>query len=334
MNPLPLKVVGICLAAQIVAGCPSPKRHAQQDSGARAAKPKAERAPDMPSKGPLAQKIYYEQAKGLLRGGRLEPAAAAFRRAIKAQESGKLSANCYLGLGSTLGEMGQHEAAVAAYRKVVLLSPTDPDAYRALAIGLEEMGKLAEAAESLKQSLNLDPDQLTGYSDLAGIYLRVKDQPNAQKAFLAYEARRTTLIRVLGLSKDEEERATAAALLGQARDESTAKALGLALSDGSLPVRLAVIRALGQQGLKAGAGPLRALLERSTDDAERQAIKQSLLSIASAMRADTAPPARAPAPPPAKAPAAAPAPAPVPGKVPAPKPPTTSPPAPASGKKG
>ena len=306
MKRLLLPMFGLCLPALLVAGCPSPRRHAQQDSRPQGAKPKAKakNAPDIPSKGPLAQKIYYEQAKGLLRGGRLEQAAATFRRAINAHEGGKLGANCYLGLGSTLGELGQHKAAVAAYRKVVELSPTDPDAYRALAIGLEEIGKLTQAADSLKHSLNLDPDQLTGYSDLAGIYLRLKDQANAQQAFLAYEAQRTTLIKVLGLSKDEEERATAAALLGQAKDESTAKALGLALSDGSLAVRLAVIRALGQQGLKAGAGPLRALLKRTTGTDERQAIKGSLQAISSAMEAASAPPP-APAPEPAPEPSPA-----------------------------
>ena len=280
-------------------GCPSPRRHAakERQPPAKAKEAAARRAPDIPSKGPLAQKIYYEQAKGLLRGGRLEPAVEAFRRAIAAQDGGKLGANCYLGLGSALGEMGQKEAAVAAYRKVVELSPKDPDAYRALAIGLEEGGKLAEAADMLRQSLTLDPDQLTAYSDLAGLYLRLKDQTNAQKAFLAYEARRAGLIKVLGLSRDEEERAMAAALLGQARDESTAKALGLALSDGNKTVRLAVIRALGQQGLKAGAGALRSLLKRTGDEAEKRAIQLSLEAISSAEQSQPpAPPAPEPQP--------------------------------------
>lgn len=320
MNRNITSAAALGLAVLLAAGCPSPKRHAQPDLGASRAKPKvaAKRAADIPSTGPLAQKIYYVQAKGLLRGGRLEPAAETFRRAIKADEDGKLAANCYLGLGSTLGELGQHETAVEAYRKVVMLSPKDPDAYRALAIGLEDAGKLAEAADSLRQSLALDPDQLTAYSDLAGIYLRVKDQPNAQKAFLAYEARRTTLIKVLGLSKDPEQRATAAALLGQARDESTAKALGLALSDGDGSVRLAVIRALGQQGLKAGSGPLRALLKRTDVAAERQAIQFSLKAIVEAVEAAPAPPA--PQPGAAATPKPEEAAAPKPGEAAAPKP--------------
>ncbi len=285
-------MLSLAMGLVLSGGCPSPKRHAdkEREPASKAKKVAAKRAPDIPSKGPLAQKIYYEQAKGLLRGGRLEPAVEAFRRAIAAQEGGKLSANCYLGLGSALAEMGQKDAALEAYRKVVELSPQDPDAYRALAIGLEEGGKLAEAADMLRQSLTLNPDQLTAYSDLAGIYLRLKDQTNAQKAFLAYEAQRTGLIKVLGLSKDEEERAMAAALLGQARDESTAKALGLALSDGSKAVRLAVIRALGQQGLKAGAGALRALRKRTSDEAEKRAIQLSLEAIANATQPSPQPP--------------------------------------------
>ncbi len=300
---------GVGLLVLSMAACPSPRRHAQPEgqasppNKASSAKVKTEaKAPDIPSKGPLAQKIYYEQAKGLLQGGRLDEALLTFRRAISAHEGGKLSANCYLGLGSTLSEMDKKEAAVDAYRKVVELSPRDPDAYRALAIGLEEVGKLEEAASNLRQSLELDPDQLTAYQDLAALFLQRKEPAKAQEVFLAYEKRRATLIKILGLSKEVDQREAAAALLGQARDESTAKALGLALSDGDDGVRLAVIYSLGQQGLKAGVGPLRALLKRSKDDQERKAIKQSLEAIAAAKQPAPLPAAKQTAPSPAAKP--------------------------------
>ncbi len=295
MSSLPHRAL-ITGAALLLAACPADReategKRVEPAPTKKAAPPSTKKAaPDIPSKGPLAQKIYYEQAKGLLRGGRVEESAEAFRRAIAAQEEGKLASNCYLGLGSALGELGQRSAAVAAYRKVVALSPRDPDAYRALAIGLEELGRLDEAAATLRQSLQLDPDQLTAYQDLASLFLRQKDQKNARTVFMAYEQRRATLIKLLGLSRNPEEREAAAALLGQARDESTAKALGLALGDKDARVRMAVIVALGQQGLKAGAGPLKAMLEQTKDAAERKAIQRSLESIAAAVQPAPVPP--------------------------------------------
>lgn len=309
-------LAGVAALCLLLAACPS-KRGGEKKGGggggpAKQVKAPPAKAPDIPSRGPLAQKIYYEQAKGLLQGGRLEPAVESFRRAISAHEGGKLAANCYLGLGSALGELGQKAASVEAYRKVVALLPQDPGAYRALAIGLEDLGKLDEAASSLRQSLELDPDQLTAYQDLASLFLRQKDHAKAQQAFVAYEQRRARLIKVLGLSKEVEQRESAAAILGQARDESTARALGLALADNEKRVRLAVIRALGQQGLKSGAGPLKDRKRNTRDVDELKAIQFSLESIEAAVQ-----PAPAPAPAPAGKPAATP---------PAP-PPTPSPPA-------
>lgn len=248
----------------------------------KSSKQEAKQAPDIPEKGPLAQKVLYERAKGLLRAGQPAQAEAAFRRAIEADPGGKLAANCHLGLGSALAEQGQHRQAVAVYKQVVRLAPTDPEAYRALAIGQEEAGDHEGAIENLGHALALDPDQLSAYQDLAGLHLRRKDVENAKDAYTRYELRRTALIRTLGLSKSVERRVEAAQRLGDARDEATVKALGLALTDRDARVREAVIRALARQGLKAGEGPLRALIARSQDEKEKRLASQALEAIAAA----------------------------------------------------
>jgi Flp pilus assembly protein TadD len=253
----------------------------QDAGGARAAKKKPP-PPDVPERGPLAQRILYEQAKSLLRAGKPSQAAAMFRRALDADERGDGAANCWLGLGSALSELGRHAEAVQAYRMVTELRKDDPEAHRALAMGLEDAGQLDEAKRSLERSLELDPDQPSAYQDLAGLHLRGKDAEAAKQVYLRYELKRTELVKLLGLSKDEAERARAARVLGDARDEATARALGLALSDRSRAVRLAVIRALGQQALAAGAGPLKELASRSADAEEKRAIALALQAIAAA----------------------------------------------------
>lgn len=259
----------------LATACPrSPHKTPTADTGT-VSKPE-KRPPDIPQRGPLAQRIHYEQAKSLLRAGRPADAVEVFRRAIDADPKGEMVANCYLGLGSALGELKRARQAVEAYSKVVELLPRDPEAYRALAIGQEEAGQLSEAQLSLQQALALDPDQLSAYQDLAALYLKQKDDEGAKKSYLQYELRRTYLIKTLGLSKDEQARVNAARALGDARDEATAKALGLALTDRSRAVRLSVIRALGQQALSQGTGPLKALLDKTTDPEEKRAIQLSL----------------------------------------------------------
>jgi Flp pilus assembly protein TadD len=284
---VPASMLGLCLALLVgAAGCPA-KRTPPPPDARRAAKKGP--PPDIPEAGPLAQKILYEQAKSLLRAGQPARAVEVFRRAAAADGKGEALANCYLGLGSALGDLGRHDEAIEVYRKVVALRPSDPEAYRALAIGQEDAGKHEEAKQSLEQSLALNADQLSAYQDLAGLYLRAKDQEGAAKIYLRYELRRTTLIKTLGLSKDEQARVAAALALGDARDEATTKALGLALTDRSPKVRLAVIQALGQQGLAGGAGPLRELLARSADAEEKRQIENSLEAIARAAQPGSQP---------------------------------------------
>lgn len=258
------------------AGCPD-------KSGSKAGTKTADMSkgpPTLPVKGALAQKMLYEQGKSLLRAGRHQQAVKTFRRAISADPKGKGAANCYLGLGSALGELRRYTEAVEAYHKVVALRPDDPEAYRALAIGQEDAKRLKEARQSLEQALALDGDQLSAYQDLARLHLERREMESAKRVYLRYELRRTALIKALGLSKSEDRRVEAALALGEARDEATVKALGLALTDRSHRVRLAVIRSLGRQGLSQGEGPLRRLLESTKDPHERRAIQISLKAIA------------------------------------------------------
>ncbi len=265
------------LAALALGGCPQKQK---TPGKARAAAKK--KVPTAPSTGPLAQKILYEQGKSLLRAGRAVQAEKAFRRAIAAHHKGPHLANSWLGLGSVLGEQGRHREAVKAFAKVVELQPTEPEAYRALAIGHEDAGDLKKARQALEQALALNGDQLSAYQDLATLCLKQKDIEAAKKVYLRYELRRTALIKVLGLVKDVDRRVNAAHFLGDARDEATVKALGLALTDSSRSVRLAVVRALGRQGLTAGAGPLKALLAKTADAKVKREIQVSLKAIAAA----------------------------------------------------
>ena len=269
----------LALVAAIGSGCPEkrqPHKTGAPASGVSQPPGSAE------ERGPGAQKRLYEEAKRLLRAGKPAEAVKVFGRAAAAAPDGELLANCHLGMASAHGDLGQHERAVAALQKVVALRPSDPEAYRTLAIGLQDARRLGPARQALEQALALDPDQLSAYQELAALHVKEKNIEGAKKAYLGYELTRTRLIRRLGLAKDEKQREAAARALADARDEATAKALGLALTDRSRVVRLAVIRALGQMRLPQGVGPLRALGKKTRDPEERRLIQLSLQAIANA----------------------------------------------------
>ncbi len=305
MRPLLL----ICALVPLT-GCPSSKRQAPAVPDTSAVKAPRKKVPDLPRRGPLAQKIRYEQGKSLLRAGKPEAAVKEFKQSIDADPEGEAVANCYLGIGAAMADLGRPGPAVEAYRKVVALRPTDPESFRALAMGLEDQGEVDEAIRTLEQSLALNADQLAAYQDLAALHLRQSDTDGAKQVYLRYELKRTVLIQTLGLSKDVEQREAAAFSLGEARDDATAKALGLALTDRDRRVRLAVVSALGMQALSEGAGPLKRLLTKTSDPDERRQIEVSLKAIKDAPPADIQPPLPADSIP-APAPGAS-------GKVPAP----------------
>lgn len=281
-----LRVVLAC-ALSCAVGCTQPtsqqargkkgsvKKGLGQGTAARPRKP----PPELPERGPLAQRVLYQQAKGLLRAGRAAAAIPIFRRAIEAHAGGQQQANCYLGLGSALSDTGKKQEAVEAFRKVVELLPQDAQAQQMLALGLTDLGKRAEAAAALEKAVALAPDRLSTYQDLMALYLEQKDIKGAQGVYGRYESRRALLAQRLKTSPRAEVREDAAAALGQARDGATSKVLVAALADRSASVRMAAIRALGQQGLVAGKKPLETLLGRVRHPEERRAIKQSLEAI-------------------------------------------------------
>ncbi|MCK5796546.1 MAG: HEAT repeat domain-containing protein [Deltaproteobacteria bacterium] len=242
--------------------------------------------PDLPERGALAQKILYQQAKGLLKAGRQDKAVAVFRRAIAAHQGG-LEANCYLGLGSSLSDMGKKREAVEAFQKVVTLRPKDAMAYQMLAIGLRDIGSNVEAAKALERASVLEPDHLSIYQDLMALDLEAKRTKAAQKVYERYEARRKNLLQRVLEAKEAGLREDAAVALGEARDDETARGLVRALSDRSPAVRMAVIRALGQQGLAVARKPLVALKKTTRSAEERRAIRLSIEAIDHASPAPT-----------------------------------------------
>jgi Tfp pilus assembly protein PilF len=75
----------------------------------------------------------------------------------------------YDALGSALGELGEREAAVAALRQAVALSPRDANSNFNLALALVAVRRLDEAVDALHRSLVLEPTFPSSLAMLAQI---------------------------------------------------------------------------------------------------------------------------------------------------------------------
>ncbi|MHB8283702.1 MAG: tetratricopeptide repeat-containing sulfotransferase family protein [Caulobacteraceae bacterium] len=106
----------------------------------------------------------FNQGNALHREGQLEPAAAAYRRAIAAQPD---HAQAHNNLGAVLVDQGRIDEAAAAYRRVVDLKPDHAKGHLNLGVVLQIQGHLDEAALAFRRAIALQPDYAKAYYNLA-----------------------------------------------------------------------------------------------------------------------------------------------------------------------
>lgn len=90
----------------------------------------------------------------LARGGALDDAAAAFRRALARDPR---RPDVWNNLGVVLIRAGDKDGGLAAFREALALAPTDPEANRNLAVALDRRGELGEARRHYRAFLAAAP---------------------------------------------------------------------------------------------------------------------------------------------------------------------------------
>ncbi|HEX4143075.1 MAG TPA: sulfotransferase [Pirellulales bacterium] len=156
----------------------------------------ASQPPDLPA----GIDLLFELALHERRAGRLEEAAAAYRRVLAirpnlaeahvnlgnvlteqrklddaaAQYKSAIALNPNLfqacnNLGNILREQGELEQALAHYHQAIALNPDYADAHNNVAGVLRSQGKLAEAVERYQHAIALRPDFADAHNNLAGV---------------------------------------------------------------------------------------------------------------------------------------------------------------------
>ena len=114
--------------------------------------------------------------EALTASGRLEEAAASYRRAIDIYPG--LDA-AHSNLGNALLALGNTNEAIASYRQALKLTPGLARTHYNLAKALSKQFRLAEAAECYRQAIKHDPRLVDAYSNLGNILTQLGQDDEA-----------------------------------------------------------------------------------------------------------------------------------------------------------
>jgi tetratricopeptide (TPR) repeat protein len=106
-------------------------------------------------------------AEQFIRDGKLELAEEQLNLALKQRPD---DANCLHLLGTIHATRGEHEQAIAHYKKLIERNPYKEDYYNNLAVAYIRAGKLDEAEEQLKTALNTNRNYYDAHINLAILY--------------------------------------------------------------------------------------------------------------------------------------------------------------------
>jgi predicted O-linked N-acetylglucosamine transferase (SPINDLY family) len=107
--------------------------------------------------------FHYDLGIALRILGRLEEAAASYRRAIRLKPD---YVDAHGNLGNVLRELRMPEEAIGSCRRAIELKPDFVEAHSNLGAALSDLGKLDEAASSYRRAIELRPDYARAHSNL------------------------------------------------------------------------------------------------------------------------------------------------------------------------
>jgi len=132
-------------------------RENQRDEEARAALNQAERL------APHWEAVAYESGKYWLAHEDMERASIEFRRAADLMPTFSAA---FGNLGATLGELGQPEAALAAFTRALANDPDSFTVVNNIGVVNRELGRLDDAIAAFQKVIELAPDFVFGYYNL------------------------------------------------------------------------------------------------------------------------------------------------------------------------
>lgn len=151
------------------------------DPGHEPASPEPQRQPTgVPRKPKIAPDPRLEHAVAMENAGDAQAAALAYQAEIKSDPSFGLA---FAGFGSLMLRLGRLEPAIAALKEAVRLLPTNPSPLGSLAMALMRRGRAGEAREFARKLVALTPQAAPAYRLLADCCHAAEDMPGIVEAY-------------------------------------------------------------------------------------------------------------------------------------------------------
>ena len=103
----------------------------------------------------MKHKIYKISGACYASLGQLDAAVKSYKKVIAINPN---SAEAHYNLGATLQRLGQLDAAVKSYKKVIAINPNYAEAHNNLGNALKDLGRLDEALQNYDKAIKLQPD--------------------------------------------------------------------------------------------------------------------------------------------------------------------------------
>jgi len=126
--------------------------------------------------------LHNSLGNALGRQGQTEAAIAQFRKALLLKPDYAAAHN---NLGVSLGRVGQTQAAVARFQEAVRISPTYADAHYNLGVALSAQGRLEDALGHYLEAIRIRPEHGRAHNNAGGILLHIGHLQEARKHYAA-----------------------------------------------------------------------------------------------------------------------------------------------------
>ncbi len=133
----------------------------------------------------VAQHPGFAEARAALAESALQRNEPLRARALAEQAlaGGAHAPACHYLLARALGALGETDAAIEAYRRVIALQPGSPPAYNNLGNQLNAAGRHAEAIEALEKAIALRPDYALAHFNLGNALRKANRMNDAIAAY-------------------------------------------------------------------------------------------------------------------------------------------------------
>ncbi|MFS8084787.1 MAG: tetratricopeptide repeat protein [Acidobacteriota bacterium] len=130
---------------------------------------------------PKSEEAHYGLARALTKTNKLEEAIAEFKKVLDLNPTDELKIWSYYLTGNAYAELGQYKEAIAAYQQAIKLNPELSKPHNNLGLAYAASNRIADAASEFAEAVKLKADYAEAHYNLGVAYWQLGKKQEAQK---------------------------------------------------------------------------------------------------------------------------------------------------------